>query len=153
MTNRLLASLLAALVFALALLVGGCGQDEQANEYVDRVNAIQSDLVAEITALAADTPSSQEQAADYAREIAAIFSRAADRFAAVEPPQDVANMHAQVVEQIRAIATETRRAGRTLREGTPEEAQKALAKLEAISTHAQNRLNLLIDEINADLHD
>jgi predicted RNA-binding protein with PIN domain len=151
MNNRILVSVLAAVAVALALFA--CGEDEQANDYVDRVNAIQADLVAEVTTIAANTPTNQRQAADYAHEIAAIFGRAADEFAAVEAPQDVADMHAQVVEQIREIAAETRRAERTLREGTPEEAQQALAHLQTTSTDAQNRLNMLIEEINADLHD
>jgi outer membrane murein-binding lipoprotein Lpp len=145
--------LILAIAVVASLLAAGCGDGDEKNDYVAEVNELQNDLVADVTAAAGQTPTSQKEAADYAGEIAAVFSQAADRFAAVEPPQDVADLHSQLVDQIRSIAAQTRRAEQTLRNGTPEEAQKALRKLQTAATDAQNRLNMLIDEINADLRD
>jgi 2-oxo-4-hydroxy-4-carboxy--5-ureidoimidazoline (OHCU) decarboxylase len=144
---------IAALAAVLSLLlVAGCGDDEK-NAYVDEVNALQTELVQEVSTAAGSTPSNQRQAAEYAGRIAGIFSGAADRFAAVDPPDDVADLHSQLVDQIRSIAADTRKAERTLREGNPEQAQKALKQLQTAATDAQNRLNMLIDEINSDLRD
>jgi outer membrane murein-binding lipoprotein Lpp len=145
--------LILAIAVVASLLAAGCGDSDEKNDYVDAVNELQNDLVADVTAAAEQTPTSQKEAADYAGEIAAVFSQAADRFHAVEPPQDVADLHSQLVDQIRSIAAQTRRAEQTLRNGTPEEAQKALRKLQTAATDAQIRLNMLIDEINADLRD
>jgi outer membrane murein-binding lipoprotein Lpp len=145
---------IAALGAVLALLLlAGCGDGEEKDAYVDEVNALQADLVQQVSSAAAATPSNQVEAADYAGRIAGIFSRAADRFAAVDPPDDVADLHSQLVEQIRSIAAETRRAERTLRDGTPEQARDALRQLRTAATDAQNRLNILIEEINSDLRD
>jgi outer membrane murein-binding lipoprotein Lpp len=135
------------------LLVAGCGDGEEKDAYVDEVNTLQAELVEQVSTAANATPSNQQQAADYAGRIAGIFSRAANRFAAVDPPDDVADLHAQLVEQLRSIAADTRRAERTLREGTPEQAREALRDLRTAATDAQNRLNILIEEINSDLHD
>jgi hypothetical protein len=142
-----------ALAAILSLLVAGCGDDDEKNAYVEEVNALQAELVRQVSTAAEFTPSNQEQAADYAGRIAGIFSRAADQFAAVDPPDDVADLHSQLVDQIRSIAADTRKAERTLREGTPAQAQKALRQLQTAATDAQDRLDRLIDEINSDLQD
>ena len=131
--------LIAAIAVIASLLAAGCGDSSEKNDYVDDVNALQNDLVADVSAAAATTPTNQKQAAD--------------GFEAVDPPDDVADLHSQLVDQIRSIAAETRKAEQTLRQGTPQEAQKALSQLQTAATDAQNRLNMLIDEINADLHD
>jgi outer membrane murein-binding lipoprotein Lpp len=135
------------------LLLAGCGGNDEKDTYVEEVNALQAELVQQVSTAAEPTPSSQEQAADYAGRIAGIFSRAADRFAAVDPPDDVADLHSQLVDQIRSIAADTRKAERTLREGTPEQARNALRQLQTAATDAQARLDRLIDEINSDLRD
>jgi rRNA processing protein Gar1 len=141
-----------AAVFSL-LLVAGCGDGEEKDAYVAEVNTLQTELVEQVSTAAASIPSNQTEAAAYAGRIASVFGRAADRFAAVEPPDDVADLHAQVVEQIRSIAADSRKAERALRDGTPEQARKALVRLQDAATDAQNRLNMLIEEINSDLRD
>ena len=150
---RLLPRLILAIAVAASLLVAGCGDNGEKNDYVDDVNALQRDLVSEVSDSASATPTNQKQAADYAGEIAGIFSTAADRFEAVDPPDDVADLHSQLVDQIRSIAADTRKTEQTLRDGTPQQAQKALNQLATTAADAQNRLNMLIEEINADLQD
>jgi hypothetical protein len=147
-------TLLAAGLLAVALLAAGCGDSGEKNDFVDEVNQLQTDLVDQVSqATTGSTPTTQKEAADYAGKIADIFSRSADEFAAVDPPEDVADLHQQLVEEIRSIAQDTKKAEQTLRTGSPKEAQRALADLQTAGTDAQNQLNSLIDEINADLHD
>ena len=146
--------LLALVVLASALLAAGCGDSGEKNDYVDEVNQLQNDLVTQVTqATAGANPTTQKQAADYAGTIAGIFGSAADDFAAVDPPEDVADLHSQLVDAIRSIADDTKKAEQTLRTGSPQEAQKALTDLQTAASDAQTQLNSLIDEINADLHD
>jgi hypothetical protein len=147
-------TLLAAGLLAVALIAAGCGDTDEKNDYVDEVNQLQTDLVDQVTqATTSSTPTTQKEAADYAGKIGDIFSRSADDFAAVDPPEDVADLHQQLVEEIRSIAQDTKKAEQTLRTGSPQAAQRALADLQTAGTDAQNQLNSLIDEINADLHD
>jgi predicted nucleic acid-binding Zn-ribbon protein len=146
--------LLAAALVAVSLLAAGCGDTGEKNDYVDQVNQLQQDLVDQVTqATTGTTPTTQKQAADYAGTIAGIFSKSADEFAAVDPPEDVADLHSQLVDEIRSIAADTKKAEQTLRTGSPQEAQKALTDLTTAASDAQNQLNSLIDEINTDLHD
>jgi hypothetical protein len=146
--------LLATALLAVSLLAAGCGDTDEKNDYVDEVNELQTDLVDQVTqATTGATPTTQKQAADYAGTIADIFGKSADEFAAVDPPEDVADLHSQLVDEIRSIAADTRKAEQTLRSGSPQEAQKALTDLQTAATDAQNQLNSLIDEINTDLHD
>jgi rRNA processing protein Gar1 len=151
--RRVLLPIVAIVTVTSILLVAGCGDSGEKNDYVDEVNSLQTDLVQRVSTAAGEAPTNQKQAADYAGKIAAIFGNAADQFAAVDPPDDVADLHSQLVGQIRSIAADTRKTERTLREGTPEQARRALNQLRTAATDAQNRLNMLIDEINADLHD
>src|SRR5262245_3653715 len=145
---------LAAVVLVAALLAAGCGDTGEKNDYVDEVNQLQTDLVDQVTAATTNAnPTTQKQAADYAGKIADIFSKSADEFAAVDPPEDVADLHSQLVDEIRSISQQTGKAEQTLRTGSPKEAQQALTDLQSAATDAQNQLNMLIDEINSDLHD
>jgi RecA/RadA recombinase len=147
-------TLLAAALLVIALLAAGCGDSGEKNDYVDAVNQLQTDLVDQVTEATSDAnPTTQKQAADYAGRIADVFGNSADEFEAVDPPEDVADLHQQLVEEIRSIAADTRKAEQTLRTGSPQEAQRALTDLQTAATDAQNQLNSLIDEINTDLHD
>jgi predicted nucleic acid-binding Zn-ribbon protein len=147
-------ALLAVLLLAASLLAAGCGDTDEKNDYVDEVNELQTDLVDQVTqATTSANPTTQKQAADYAGAIADIFSKSADDFAAVDPPEDVADLHSQLVDELRSIADDTKKAENTLRTGSHQEAQQALTDLQTAATDAQNALNSLIDEINADLHD
>ena len=147
-------TLLAAGLLAVALIAAGCGDTDEKNDYVDEVNQLQTDLVDQVTqATTSSTPTTQKEAADYAGKISDIFSRSADDFAAVDPPEDVADLHQQLVEEIRSLAQDTKKAEQTLRTGSPQEAQQALSDLQTAGNDAQSQLNSLIEEINADLHD
>jgi uncharacterized phage infection (PIP) family protein YhgE len=147
-------TMLAAGLLAFALIAAGCGDSGEKNDYVDQVNQLQTDLVDQVTQVTTDaTPSTQKEAADYAGRVAEVFSQSADDFAAVDPPEDVADLHQQLVEEIRSIAQDTKKAEQTLRTGSPQEAQRALTDLQTAASDAQTQLNSLIDEINADLHD
>jgi Family of unknown function (DUF6376) len=133
------------------VILAACGDTAQKNDYVDQVNNVQNELVSKITN-ETTTLGSQKEAADYAGKIAAIFSEAADKFEAIDPPAEVADLHAQLVDQMRSIAADTEKAEKTLRNGSPQAAQKALDDLQNSANAAQTKFTTLIDQINAQLH-
>jgi hypothetical protein len=152
--SRRLLTVVLAIALAASLLAAGCGDTGEKNDYVDQVNQLQEDLVSQVTdATTNAAPTNQKQAADYAGTIAGIFTKSADDFAAVDPPEDVADLHSQLVDEIQSIAGDTKKAEDTLRNGSPQQAQQALTDLQTAATDAQTQLNSLIDEINTDLHD
>ena len=142
-----------ALAIAFVVLLAGCGDTAERNDYVDEVNQVQEQLVSQITAATKTNLGSQKAAAGYAGTVAAIFSDAAEKFEAIDPPADVADLHAQLVDQIRSIAASTERAEQTLRKGSPQEAERALTDLQREANAAQTKLTSLIDQINDQLHD
>jgi hypothetical protein len=146
-------TLVVAIAIAASLLTSGCGGDGESNDYVDRVNDIQQELVSKVTDATKTNLGSQKEAADYAGTIAGIFSDAADQFEAIDPPADVADLHAELVDQMRSIAGDTEKAEQTLRTGSPQEAQKALTDLQKQANAAQTEFTSLIDRINSELHD
>jgi hypothetical protein len=136
------------------VVLAGCGDTSEKNDYVGQVNDIQEELVNEITvATQKATLTSQKDAADYAATIAGIFSDAADRFEAIDPPADVADLHTQLVDQVRSIGTDTAQAEKTLRNGSAQEAQRALKELQNGANAAQAKLTSLINQINSALQE
>jgi len=135
------------------VILAGCGDTAQKNDYVDQVNNVQNELVSKITdATSKATLATQKDAAEYAGTIAGIFSDAADKLEAIDPPADVADLHAQLVDQMRSIATDTKKAEKTLRTGSPQQAQKALTDLQNSANSAQTKFTTLISQINDQLH-
>ncbi|MFL5870506.1 MAG: hypothetical protein ACJ75R_05455 [Solirubrobacterales bacterium] len=141
-------------MIAASLVLAGCGDSTEKNDYVDQVNQLQEQLVNDVTAATQKaTLTSQKDAADYAATIAGVFADAADKFEAVDPPADVTDLHAQLVDQLRSIATDTKQAYKTLRDGSPQQAQQALTDLQNQANDAQTKFTALIDQINGALHD
>ena len=143
---------IAALAGALAI-AAGCGNSEQ-NEYVDEVNQLQAELVNEVTDTVAEAaPSDPEAYREIAVELRRTFEAKADEFEAVDAPEDVAALHAQLVEAIRAVGEQIGDAERGFAGGTPRQAQRAAASLQQAGTELQARLDAVIDQINAELGD
>lgn len=146
------ASMLA--VGAVALIAAGCGDVEEQNDYVDQVNALQTELVSEVTAVVSGTPpSNAQQAADVAGELGDVFSASADDIEAVTPPEEVADLHAELVEKIRDIADQITAAEEAFTSGNAQEAAQAATELQSATNSAQTELNSLIDQINAEFED
>jgi hypothetical protein len=138
-------------VAAVTAVAAGCGNEEQ-NEYVDEVNALQSQLVEEVTeATSGAVPATPRDAAEVAGDLARVFAESADEFEAVTPPEEVAGLHAELVEQIRGIGDQVAAAEEAFTSGDAEEASQAALQLQQAGTEAQTQLNGLIDQINSEL--
>ncbi len=142
---------IAAIALAAATIAAGCGSEEQ-NEYVDEVNALQTELVTEVTETVSSVPPTDPKGfADVAAELQATFDAKADEFEAVDAPDDVAQLHGELVETIRAVGTQIGDAEAGFASGNPRKAQQSALALQEAGTELQTQLNGLIDEINAEL--
>lgn len=138
-------------IAALAVIGVGCGNDEQ-NDYVEEVNRLQTELVDEVTAaVSGAVPTNQQDAAEIAAELEQVFADGAEQFESVTPPEEVADLHEQLVKQIDGIAEQVGAAEEAFTSGNATEASQAALALQEASNRIQTDLNGLIDQINSEL--
>lgn len=143
--------LLAVLAVA-ALAAAGCGSDESADDYVTEVNELQTGLVENVrSTVSGPPPTSPEDAAAVAAKLERVFDQGATRLQAIEPPEEVANQHAELVETIGGLSDRVGETKRELDRGTPGQAERALVALQREAGRAQTELNDLIGQINEQL--
>ena len=141
----------AVALIAAGALAAGCGNGEQ-NDYVDQVNEIQTQLVNDLTeASGGPVTSNPKEAAHAADEIANVFNSTADELEAVEPPEEVADLHNQLVSSLRGIGKDVTAASDAFTSGDPQQAQQAAVALTQAATQAQTQLNGIVDQINTEL--
>lgn len=147
-------AVLAFAVIAAGLIAAGCGDTEDKNAYVDEINELQLAYVDDVTqAVAGAPPTNAKEAAAAAGELADLTEGVADEIEAVEPPEDVADLHGQLVEALRGVATDITGAQDALTSGDQAEATDAATQLQGAITNAQTELNSLIEQINTTLQD
>lgn len=154
MTRLRLASALAAALLALAATTG-CGSDtEDANDYVDQVNEAQGELVRQVIDTVSGAPPTNANAAgEAAAELQGVFDSTAEELEAIEAPEDVAELHAELVDTVAAVGERIGGARQGLQTGDPQQAARAARELQAATTELQTELDRLIDEINARLQE
>ena len=141
-------------MLAAGLIAAGCGDAEEKNDYVDQVNELQLAYVDDVTAaVSGDAPSTPNGAAEAAGTLAELTNGVADDIEAVEPPEDVADLHQQLVDELRSVATQITDAEDAIANGNPQEAAQAATELQTAITGAQTELNSLINEINSTLQE
>ncbi len=147
-----LGSMVAIATLAAGLLLAGCGDNEQKNDYVDQINELQLAYVDDVTtAVSEQPPTNPEEAAEAAGTLAELTNGVADDIEAVEPPEDVADLHQQLVDELRGVADQISDAQGAIAGGDPDEAAKAATDLQSAITATQTTLNGLIDQINSTL--
>lgn len=147
-----------ALVLALVLaafVAAGCGGDsEEKNDYVDQVNELQLAYVDDVTALvSAAPPTTPQESAEVATELADLTEGVADDIEAVDPPEEVADLHDELVATLRDVVDQIRGAQKELASDDPQAAANAASELQAATSGAQTELNSLIDQINTTLQE
>jgi Family of unknown function (DUF6376) len=143
---------ISVLASTIALVAVGCGNGE-AHDYVDEVNAIQTDLQTEAGQIAAGG-SNPNQIADIASQMQDLFASAADDLEAVDPPEDVADLHGRLVEQVRSLGEQIGASGEAIKNAnTPQEIQAAASELQSAANGASTELDSLINEINSTLQE
>jgi hypothetical protein len=131
-----------------AVIAAGCGNGEQ-NDYVDQVNSIQQDIADAATEAGSSAPSNPQEAADVGHQIADAFAQGATDLEAVDPPEEVADLHQQLTDELKSVADQINQAADTFESGNAQQAAQAAVELQTSVTEAQTTVNSLIDQINS----
>ena len=134
---------------AAAGIAAGCGHEEQ-NDYVDQVNAIQTDIADAATEAGSSAPSNPQEAADVGHQIADAFAQGAEDLEAVDPPEEVADLHQQLTDELSGVAEDIDTAADAFESGNAQQAAQAAVELQTSVTDAQTTVNSLIDQINSE---
>jgi hypothetical protein len=148
---------LATVLAVLALVaVAGCGSDNKsANDYVDAVNRAQNDFASTFDRLSSritstSTPQQDQRTLDG-------FKRAVDKVVgdlrAVEPPDKVKPLHAELVNEISSYGKEIEKAKKAFADGKPKAIIKAQTQLVTAVTRVSGQINRTIDAINQKLRE
>jgi hypothetical protein len=141
---------------AAAVAVSGCGSDVKArNDYVDAVNKAQDGFAASFDRLssqitATSTPAQDQRTLEGFRQA---VDRAVTRLRAIQVPDRVKGLHAQLIGEIAAYGREIDRAKRAFRSSSPQEVVRAQTQLVNAVTRVSAQINHTIDQINKRLRE
>lgn len=136
---------------AVAAVVAGCGANAERNDYIDEVNAEQGELLESVSAVVSGpVPTNTKEAAAVAHKLSVAFGDGADQIEAIDPPEEVADLHARLVAGLRRLSERLANAQDALTGSSAQEAADAAADLQQQISHAQERINALIDSINSE---
>jgi hypothetical protein len=143
------AALLCCLTVA-ALALAACGNSEQ-NDYVDQVNAVQTEFLNAMTAAASTPPTNPSQAGDLISSMEDAFNTAAEDLQAISPPDDVADLHQQLIDKMSELGDKVSEVGKALKSGNQQQAQQAAQELQDALLQAQTDVTDLTTQINDQL--
>lgn len=152
--------LLRAALVVLALVPGafaaGCGDDaEQRNAYVDRVNRAQRSFADTVQELSGQI--TEQSTTDSDRKTLARFETAIDgvveELRSIDPPEEVAGQHAELVETMDGYGDEVSAAVDALEGDDPGELLSAQRALLEATREVSADINRSIGEINGRLQD
>ena len=141
---------------AAAIAVGGCGSDVKArNDYVAAVNKAQNGFAASFDRLssritATSTPAQDQRTLDGFRQA---VDRAVTQLRAIQVPDRVKGLHAQLINEIAAYGREIDKAKRAFRSSSPQEVVRAQTQLVNAVTRVSAQINHTIDQINRKLRE
>ena len=143
------------LVAASALAVAACGGDtEEKNDYVDQVNEVTTTLnegLTEISSGAAAT--SPEQAATVFADFGEQLDTAAADIEGIEPPEDVADLHDQLVTQVEDLGATATNAADEIEAGGVAAVTGVATEFITAATTASTEVDATITEINSVLQE
>jgi hypothetical protein len=149
---RRLALLLALLAAASgAGAMAGCGgTDEEADRYVGRVNRAQesfADRFAEIQGRMSTTSTPREDRRAL-RDFRAATDTIVAQLRAIRPPEEVADLHGELVRAVAGYGREIDRARALLDEGDPKKVIRARTQLSGAVGRVSRRITAVIAAIN-----
>lgn len=143
------------LVAASALAVAACGGDtEEKNEYVDAVNQVTTTLnqgLTEVSSGAAAT--SPEEASTVFADFGKQLDAAAADIEAIEPPEDVADLHDQLVTQVKDLGATATNAADEIEAGGVTSVTGVATEFITEATTASTEVDATITEINSKLQE
>jgi hypothetical protein len=141
-------------VFATAALgLAGCdGDTAENNEYVDDVNAVSTQLLESVKSLPAGGGSPQ-QISTALDQVASQVGTAATDLSAIDPPEDVAGLHDQIVSDLETLESEATNAADEVKSGGAAAAIGVVGQFVAEANRIGAEIDSTISEINGVLQD
>ena len=135
-------------------LIAGCGDSEEKNDYVDEVNELQLAYVEDVNQLVSGAPpTSPNELGQVATDLAGLTEDLAVDIDSVEPPDEVTDLHEQLVDELKGVAAQIEDAEAQISSGNPQEAVQAATELQQATTDARTELDSIISEINSTLQE
>jgi hypothetical protein len=135
---------------AAALLLVACGDTAEKNDYVDQVNEVQTTFQSEISELGQGLDSPDQLVAFYEEALASLRG-AADELEEIAPPEDVAELHDRLVEEVQGLADLIQGAVDEIQQGGVAAVPGVVTELSAEGSRLQSEFSETIDEINQTL--
>lgn len=134
-----------------ATLVAGCSSSDTKNEYVDTVNAIQTDALQAVNESTTSQPNTTAEVIEQLESAERILADAVTELEGVDVPEEAEAGHPKLVagiDDMRALFAET---AEKVQSASDTEAFTELTKLVAESTTIGTEIDAAITQINQDL--
>jgi hypothetical protein len=144
---------LIALALAAALGLVACdGDTAENNEYVDEVNAVSQQLLSSVQSLPAGGGSPQ-QISTALDQVASDVGTAATDLSDIDPPEDVADLHEEIVADLETLESEATNAADEVAAGGAAGAIGVVGQFVAEANRLGAEIDSTISEINSVLQD
>ena len=142
-----------ALLAAASLSLIACGGDTaEKNDYVDEVNKVTSTLQSGLTEVGSGaTVDSPDQAAAVFEEFAGELGAAVTDLEGINAPEDVADLQAEIVENLRTLEDEATGAAAEIRTGGAAAIPGVAAQFLVEANRIGTEIDSMIGEINSQL--
>lgn len=142
-----------ALVAASALAVAACdGDTAENNEYVDQVNEVSSTLLSSVEALPVGGGSPQ-QVSSALEKVSGQLNTAATDLSEIDPPEDVASLHDQIVEDLETLSAEATNAADEVAQGGQAASIGVISQFVVEANRIGAEIDQTITEINNKLQE
>lgn len=142
-----------ALLATAALTLSACGgEDTENSEYVEQVRQVTAQLVQSASSLRPEGGSPKQIAANLDR-VSDRYEQAAEDLGEIEPPEEVAALHEQLVSQLTTLQDQTANAANQVRAGGAASAVGAIGRLRKDAERTGAQVEATITQINAELQD
>ena len=148
--------LIAAIAASLSLAVAACnGNTDEKNDYVDQVNGVTSTLNSGLTEITtqATAIAAPERASEVFSSFGASLDTAAAEISEISPPEEVADLHDQLVQQIRTLSSEATNAANEVKAGGAASVVGVAGQFVTEATRLSNEVDSTLSEINSELQE
>ena len=148
-----LRSLVLALAATSALAVAACGTDTaENNDYVDQVNQVSTSLLSSVKSIPA-TGGSPQQVSASLDQVSTEVGSAATELEDIDPPEEVADLHAKIISDLKTLQDEAKNAADEVAAGGAAGAVGVVTQFVGEANRIGAQIDTTIGEINQELQD
>lgn len=145
-----------ACLAAISLVAGaGCGSDtKSSNDYVKAINKVQTEFASDIQKVGTSAPSGTDPAAKAKQtfsDLGAAIDKAVTDLKAVDPPDEVKDLHNQLIAEMTQFGSQVNTASASLKSGDPQAIVAAQSKFAASASAVGQQISKTIGDINKKL--